>query len=342
MQLVQDAERSIRVRHRGGLGDLDGHPARIHPRPEDRVHDPIHDVVLPQLSRRQVEGDVDIEPLLPPLPPCRQTSSITQAPIASIRPISSASGMKSPGGTRPPFGSGQRISASTPGHLGVPQVDERLVVEHPLLLLDRAPETGRHRQPDDRLRVVLRVQHVSAGARALRPEHRGLRVLEQRRRIVGIVRERADPHAGGHVELRVADGERGAERLLDPEGHRLRGDGHALVPAVARRCRVEVREEEEELVPARSRHEVGLPCRVAEPLRELHEDRVPGLVAEGVVDQLEVVEVHRDDDDAEPVPLRPREGQTEELVEHRPVRESRELVVVREERDPLLGDLAAR
>jgi len=44
----------------------------------------------------------------------RPISSTTQSPIASIRPISSASGMKSFGGTSPPFGSCQRINASTP------------------------------------------------------------------------------------------------------------------------------------------------------------------------------------------------------------------------------------
>ena len=41
-------------------------------------------------------------------------SCSTQRPIATIRPVSSASGMKSSGGTMPRSGWIQRISASTP------------------------------------------------------------------------------------------------------------------------------------------------------------------------------------------------------------------------------------
>ena len=44
----------------------------------------------------------------------RPSSSTTHSPIDSIRPISSARGRNSPGGTRPPLWSRQRISASTP------------------------------------------------------------------------------------------------------------------------------------------------------------------------------------------------------------------------------------
>jgi hypothetical protein len=43
---------------------------------------------------------------------CAQASRITQAPIGTIRPVSSAIGMKSTGETRPRLGWFQRISAS--------------------------------------------------------------------------------------------------------------------------------------------------------------------------------------------------------------------------------------
>ncbi len=41
-------------------------------------------------------------------------SFTTQSPMCSMTPISSASGMKSPGGTIVPSGSTQRMRASTP------------------------------------------------------------------------------------------------------------------------------------------------------------------------------------------------------------------------------------
>jgi hypothetical protein len=100
---------------------------------------------------------------------------------------------------------------------------------------------------------------------------------------------------------------------------------------------VEVGQQEEELVPTRAGNEVGLTGRVAQPLRELHEERVACLMAEGVVHQLEVVEIHRHDHHTEVVPLRTSERDTEELVEHRAIGEPGQPVVIREERDPFLG-----
>ena len=44
----------------------------------------------------------------------RQASSITHSPIAGMRPVSSATGMKTFGGTKPRCGWFQRISASKP------------------------------------------------------------------------------------------------------------------------------------------------------------------------------------------------------------------------------------
>ena len=77
-----------------------------------------------------------------------------------------------------------------------------------------------------------------------------------------------------------------------------------------------------------------------EPLGEGGDQRVAGFVAERVVHQLEVVEVERDHRDALARALRPPQGELQELVEHRAVGEVRELVVVGEERDLLLGRLA--
>ena len=70
------------------------------------------------------------------------------------------------------------------------------------------------------------------------------------------------------------------------------------------------------------------------------DERVAGLMAQRVVHQLEVVEVDRDHGDGLVGTARPREGQLQQLVEHGAVRHARQLVVVREERDLLLGGAA--
>ena len=132
----------------------------------DGRDDLVDQLGLPQLSWGQVEADLQGEALGPPLASWRQISSTTQSPIASIRPISSAKGMNSPGETSPPFGSGHRISASTPTIFPVVQLDDRLVVKHPLLHLDRFAQPGRHRQPAHRVGILARVHDVAAGSRS--------------------------------------------------------------------------------------------------------------------------------------------------------------------------------
>jgi hypothetical protein len=67
---------------------------------------------------------------------------------------------------------------------------------------------------------------------------------------------------------------------------------------------------------------------------------IAGVVAERVVHELEVVEVEEHHADAELVPASARERELEHLLEQDAVRQARELVVVREERDLLLRPLA--
>ncbi len=82
--------------------------------------------------------------------------------------------------------------------------------------------------------------------------------------------------------------------------------------------------------------------RVASRMRSAsdRDQLVARLVAERVVHELEVVEVDRDHGDPEAVAPRPSERELEQLVEHRAVRHARQLVVVREVGDVLLGRLA--
>ena len=65
---------------------------------------------------------------------------MTHAPISSMMPISSASGMKTPGGTSPRSGCCQRTRASAPDERAVAKSNLRLVVDHELPAGGRAAE----------------------------------------------------------------------------------------------------------------------------------------------------------------------------------------------------------
>src|SRR4029450_6562914 len=88
----------------------------------------------------------------------------------------------------------------------------------------------------------------------------------------------ADPRT--HHELRVVDDERTFHDSQQPLGHR--GDLRRVVESVAH---------DDELVAAEPSHGVAVAPRAPQPIPELHEDPVAGVVADTVVEDLEPVEV---------------------------------------------------
>ena len=112
-----------------------------------------------------------------------------------------------------------------------------------------------------------------------------------------------------------AGGHRLHEHLPDAAGRLLGGARRALD------ARGQVGEQHEELVAAVAPDEVGRPGRAAKAVRDRHEQLVTHVVAEAVVHDLEVVQVHVHRADRAPVLARPGDR----LVQRGP-----ELVAVRE------------
>ena len=175
-------------------------------------------------------------------------------------------------------------------------------VEAPLA--DRDLEIVLDRQPLlHHLGGVGREQRIAAAAAALRLEHRDVGVHQQRlvvaavRRADGDAGARADHHAGAADLVGLG---KLLEQLLGPGADlRLGGaaahDGEELVAADAGEQRL--------------RHPAGLLLGAeegAEAGRDDAQEIVAGLVAEGVVDALEAVEVH-EQEDAELVAAEPAE-----------------------------------
>ena len=124
--------------------------------------------------------------------------------------------------------------------------------------------------------------------------------------VVGVAGERGDPDARAGVDVHARDRDRRRERGADALGQRDRvlDGGRAF-------GRLDVGEEDQELVAALTGDRVGLADGLAEPPGDGAEQLVPRRVAEVVVDELEVVEVHEEDRDVRPGPARPREGELE-------------------------------
>ena len=133
---------------------------------------------------------------------CRHAVSSTHAPIGTMSPVSSASAMNSAGGSSPRSGWFQRTSASKPMTRPVAQLDDRLVVQHELVAVERAVQVvarSAARRPRGRGR---RLEHLDAcPAVVLRLVHRGVGVAEQRRPASSPSLGDRDADARGHEHL---------------------------------------------------------------------------------------------------------------------------------------------
>jgi hypothetical protein len=94
--------------------------------------------------------------------------------------------------------------------------------------------------------------------------------------------------------------------------------------------RIESRQDHDELVAAQPRHGVRLAHCGREPLRNRLQQLVAGIVTEGVVDPLEVIEIEEQARDVRAVSLRLGEDLLQPLVEQRSIRQSGENVMLRE------------
>jgi hypothetical protein len=135
---------------------------------------------------------------------------------------------------------------------------------------------------------------------------------------------RRDPDAGRERVVPVGHGVPRRHGRAEPRAGQLRLGGAG------------VREERHELVAAHARHRVGRPAGLREHHRHLDECLVARVVAEGVVDRLEPVEVHRDHEERGVRALRQREVLARLLAEAAAVEEAGQLVAHRLLAEPLV------
>ena len=171
----------------------------------------------------------------------------------------------------------QRLDADDEAAL---EVDGRLVDDAQLVAVERAAQRGLDVEAfDERRAHAFVVDLVARPASLLREVHGGVGVADHRFGFgVGVGERDADAHRREH--LRRLDGERLVHRAIGALGD---GDGvvlgHELVA------------QDHELVAAEAGDGVARAKRIAQPLRQRHQQAVAGAVAEAVVHDLEVVDV---------------------------------------------------
>jgi hypothetical protein len=153
-------------------------------------------------------------------------------------------------------------------------------VQRELVAPERHPQPGLDLEPRHRLRAHRRVEQLAAPAPArLRAIQGGVGVAQQ---VVGdaVVARVGDAERGRHEHRRARD----LERLVEHAGETLGELERLLLVAHAVA-------QDDELVAAEARDRIRVPHRAREPRRDRLQQLVAGLVAERVVDQLELVEV---------------------------------------------------
>ena len=121
---------------------------------------------------------------------------------------------------------------------------------------------------------------------------------------------------------------------------RLEDAGDALGQLIGRRLARDVLAEDHELIAAQPCDGVACPEAVHEPARHLEQELVSGVVAEGVVDELEVVEIHEQHRSAAVDALGPFEPVVQALAQQGSVGQAGERIVQGLVTDVLLGALA--
>lgn len=184
----------------------------------------------------------------------------------------------------------QRLHAD---HGAAGQVQLRLVVQLELAAGEPVAQVSLKGQAlDGACAQPLAVELVVVPALLFGMVHRDVGVLQQNLRIVAVVRKDRDADAGADDHGLATD----VERLVEPLEHAL-GDPHGIVGAV------DLAQHDRELVAAETRQgrgrtfvvqpgdDVGIAQTVDEALGEPPQQAVARVVTEGVVDQLEAVEI---------------------------------------------------
>ncbi len=206
-----------------------------------------------------------------------------------------------------------------PHHLAREQVDEGLVVHVQLLEPQRLPQRRLHGDAVLELAVHDVAEHLHVVAAAVfRLVHGGIRMLQQLDHVRTIPGKHADADAARGLQRVLIDDDGAVQGLHYP----ARAQGHFVV-------RLDVAEYDDELVPAHADDDVGVAHAGAQTGSHLLKELVAGLMAPGVVDVFEPIEIQEHHPQHRTGGLSLGYGVRQERGEMVTIRQPGQLIVVR-------------
>ena len=337
-QLLEGGARSLHVVHELALGDLEVEPVGGEAAGLEGSSDVVDEVGVVELATREVHGHgqrrIAVGPRHrgPVVPGDQLAAGLGEDPVAHRHddpgllghPDELVGGQQPALGVAPPQ---QRLDAVD--HAGA-QVDDGLVAKLELASA-QGPAQGvlQVEAVDGLLPHVDLEDLVALAALGLGPVHGGVGVADEGLGVAGAGLADGDADRDPEVQVLLAEAERGGHGLLDPLGQAHRRLGS-----------VDVLAQDDELVAAEPAHGVARSQLVLQPVGHVHQQAVAGRVPEGVVDDLEVVEVAEQDADAPPAAPAAGQGEVEAVEQQGAVGQPGERVVGRLVLEPALERLA--
>ena len=288
------------------LGHLEGEPVGGHPVLDEQ---PLHlaDEAAPeQVAGRHVDRDGAARSHLVEGRVVRQRPGEHHAGQLTHQARALGEGHELAGGEQPQLGVLPAHERLEPDHLAGPDVHLRLVVQDELFVVDAVAQVLVERVPvgEDLGRGVVPLP--APRAEALRGVHGQVGGPEELVDGGPVVAVHRDAHGAPHRQLDVVEDDRGRQLQQQPV--------RQVLHVVGAR---DLADEDGELVAAQAYGEVAFPDATAQPEPELRQHLVAGVVAQGVVDALEVVDVEHQQGRGPAVAHRRRQGHLAALDQQR-------------------------
>ena len=270
------------VLHHHAFGDLELEQVRRHAADRQRLIDVLQQAFVDELARRKVDRHRDRPPPFA-LPDHVLRAGLPEHPAADRNDQAGFFGKRNEFARRQHRSvlmapAQQRLDAGD--RAGV-QIDLGLVMQQQLVALQRVPEVRLHREPLDR---------PGPGVAGEEPETVLAVALDQIHRPVGVPGQGPDVGAVGRID-RHAD--RGRDvTFVTAELDRLAQRSQQIAcNAFDVLARCDILQKQDELVAAEPGHHVASPHAAPQPDADLGQQPVARVMPEGIVDDLEAVEI---------------------------------------------------